>query len=290
MSTKEVEKPRNKEKKGGPYTKQEQEKRRTKVYELYFEKGHSAVQIAQMLDVNRHTINSDIKSWYTQMVAQIGGENVGAIVLKQIERFEIQRKRLLDLIDKQKDFSSKLALEKLLYEIDAKLASLVSKMKGRDLRVDSYAITEEITEDEISEIRRYSIFDAGHFFPEFTSEHDILQDIIRLKKSDMQYAKNAFNTMKKLGLELCEERDILKPTYDLFRCALMRGYITKEELLAIIKKRGNKADEDDKKDDEVEKKYVEKYGNDTSKWPEGVEEMMDNEIFPGTSIEERYGL
>ena len=106
----------------------------------------------------------------------------------------------------------------------------------------------------------------------------------------MQYAKNAFNTMEKLGLELCVDFGILKSTYDLFRFALMRGYITKEELLAFIKKRKNELDEDDKKDDEIEKKYVEKYGNDKSKWPEGVGDMMDSEIFPSTSIEEKYGL
>ena len=106
MSTKQSFQIRSAEKKGGPYTKQEQEKRRKKVYELYFEKGNSAVKIAQMLDVNRHTINSDINSWYTQMAAQIGGGNVGSILLKQIEKLEIQRKRLLDMLDKQTDFSS----------------------------------------------------------------------------------------------------------------------------------------------------------------------------------------
>jgi len=37
------------EKKGGPYTKQEREKRQNKVYKLYFEIGHSAVKIAEML-------------------------------------------------------------------------------------------------------------------------------------------------------------------------------------------------------------------------------------------------
>ena len=35
-----------KSKKGGPYTKQEQEKRRKQVYELHFEKGFSAIKIA----------------------------------------------------------------------------------------------------------------------------------------------------------------------------------------------------------------------------------------------------
>ena len=47
-------------KKGGPYTKQEQEKRRKRVYELHFEKGFSAVSIGVELDMNRNTINEDI--------------------------------------------------------------------------------------------------------------------------------------------------------------------------------------------------------------------------------------
>lgn len=290
MTTKQVSQIRNEQKKGGPYTKQEQEKRRTKVYELYFEKGNSAVKIAQMLDVNRHTINSDINSWYTHMAAQIGGENVGAIVLKQIEKLEIQRKRLLDMLDKQTDFSSKVTLEKLLYELDSKIAGFVSKMAGKDLRVDKYGITEEISEEEISEIIRYSIFDAGHFFPERVSKDEILQDTIRQKKCDTGYATNVFNTMRKLGLELCSDIEILKQTYDLFRFALIRGFVTKEELLKFIQKRKDEISRQEKVDDEIEKRYVEKYGNDTSKWPQGVEDEMDSEIFPSPSIEEKYGL
>ena len=46
---------------GGPYTKKEQEQRRSKVYNLHFEKGHSAVKIAETINVNRNTINDDIK-------------------------------------------------------------------------------------------------------------------------------------------------------------------------------------------------------------------------------------
>ena len=112
MSTKQSFQIRSAEKKGGPYTKQEQEKRRKKVYELYFEKGNSAVKIAQMLGVNRHTINADIKSWYAQIAAQIGGENVGVLVLKKIEQLELQKKRLLELLDKQTNFEYKITLEK----------------------------------------------------------------------------------------------------------------------------------------------------------------------------------
>jgi len=55
------------EKRGGPYTQQEQEIRKEKVFELHFENGHSAVQIARMLDVNRNTVNKDIDFWYSEI-------------------------------------------------------------------------------------------------------------------------------------------------------------------------------------------------------------------------------
>src|SRR2546425_12644246 len=113
---------KNEEKSGGPYTKREQEQRRKKVYELHIEKGHSALKIAEMLGVNRNTINSDIKYWYGQMASQIGVGDISGILFKQIERLEIQRKRLLDEMEKQKDFSSKVALEKVVLQIDNKIA------------------------------------------------------------------------------------------------------------------------------------------------------------------------
>ena len=227
----------NKEKSGGPYTKQEQEQRRAKVYELHFEKGHSAVQIAQVLGINRNTVSSDIKYWYSQMTSQINRKNLVGIVLKQIERLEIQRKRLLDEIEKQTDFSSKVTLEKMVFEIDNKIAGFVSKMIGKDLNVDEYAITEEVSEDELTDIVRHSIFSAGTLQPESASEDEVLLDTISMKKCDIQYAKNVLNTMKKFGLELCENRHGMDKSYDLFKFALLRGYVAKEELASYFKKR-----------------------------------------------------
>jgi len=49
------------EKKGGPYSKKEQEERKIQVYHLHFEENKSAVEIAELLNVNRNTINDDIK-------------------------------------------------------------------------------------------------------------------------------------------------------------------------------------------------------------------------------------
>lgn len=278
------------EKRGGPYTKQEQEQRRVKVYELYFEKGHSALKIAETLGVNRNTINSDIKYWYLQIRAQLGGQNVGAIVLKEIERLEIQRKRLLEQLEKQTDFASKVALEKMIFEIDSRIAGFASKMAGQNISVDKYGITEEISEEEFAELVRYSIFDAGHLYPESISEEMIQQDAIRFKKCDVEYARNIVNTMKRLGLTLCKSFGSSYDSYDLLWFASLRGYITKDELKDYFKKRQDDEAQEEKRQKEVEEKYQQKYGKDTSKWPDDIEDMMEEEMSSGSFTERRYGL
>ena len=56
-----------KKKNGGPYNKDDQEDRRNQVYMFHFEKGYSALKIAEMLDVNRNTVNEDIRYWNKQI-------------------------------------------------------------------------------------------------------------------------------------------------------------------------------------------------------------------------------
>lgn len=289
MTTVQVSQIPSEEKRGGPYTKQEQEERRVKVYELYFEKGYSALKIAETLGVNRNTINSDIKYWYTQITAQIGGQNVGAIVLKEIERLEIQRKRLLEQLEKQTDFASKVALEKMIFEIDSKIAGFASKLAGQNISVDKYGITEEVSEEELAELVRYSIFDADHLHPESIAEETILQDTIKFKKCDIEYARNTLNTMIRLGLQLCRSIGSTYNSYDLFWFASLREYITKDELKAYFKKRQDEEIQEEKRQKEIEEKYEKKYGKDVDMWPDDVEDMMEEELFSG-SMEHRYGL
>ena len=51
-----------------PYTKNEQDERRNKVYSMYFEKGFSAIKIAIELKVNRNTINQDVKFLCSELI------------------------------------------------------------------------------------------------------------------------------------------------------------------------------------------------------------------------------
>ena len=69
---------------GGPYPKEQQAKRRKQVFHLHFEKGYSALKIAELLGVNRNTINEDIKALYSEMSEEIGNKNLINWFIKQI--------------------------------------------------------------------------------------------------------------------------------------------------------------------------------------------------------------
>ena len=116
------------EKNGGPYTKAEQKQRRDQVYEMHFHLGYSAVKIAEELGINRNTINEDIKCLYSETIQHFGIKNIGKAILRQFERFEIQRREILEEIKRQNEFEKIFRLKKFLFEIDQKIAQIISKM------------------------------------------------------------------------------------------------------------------------------------------------------------------
>lgn len=54
-------------KKGGPYSQQSKKTRRGEVFKLHFDYGYSARKIAELMKINRNTINSDIGFLYSQL-------------------------------------------------------------------------------------------------------------------------------------------------------------------------------------------------------------------------------
>ena len=108
-------------KKGGPYTKKEAESRRTEVYRLHFEYGYSARKISDLIQINRNTINGDLHYWYSKIVEQSKIPNPEIAIIVNLQRFEIQRIRLREQIDKTNSFQEKILLERLIYEIDSKI-------------------------------------------------------------------------------------------------------------------------------------------------------------------------
>jgi hypothetical protein len=63
-------------KKGGRYTKREQEERKLQVYHLHFEQNKPAVKIAELLNVNRNTVNDDIIYWHQQLASEMNAQTL----------------------------------------------------------------------------------------------------------------------------------------------------------------------------------------------------------------------
>jgi len=113
-------------KNGGPYTIKDKEERRKEVHKLHFEKGFSAVRIAEILKVNRNTINEDIKYWYSNIKEEVKHENEDCI-LRQIGRLESQRSRIVNKIieNESKDV---IKYEKMLLDMDVRINNLLVKI------------------------------------------------------------------------------------------------------------------------------------------------------------------
>ena len=116
----------SKEKRGGPYTKPEQEKRREQVYQMYFEKGHSAVSISRKLNVNRNTVNDDVRFLCSEISSEYKKERLSEMASGHLERFELQRERMMRLLGSAEN-KEKPRIEKMIFDMDYKVFSLVTK-------------------------------------------------------------------------------------------------------------------------------------------------------------------
>ena len=275
-------------KKGGRYTKKEQEERKIQVYHLHFEENKSAVEIAKLLHVNRNTINEDIQYWHKQLANEFKSQDLTAKMTKQIQRMEIQRDRLLEDIEDVESFDEKIRLEKFIAEIDNRLTQLCLKMivSGK-ISLEPTVKLEEIDEDEIKEfVRDLILADEDPNSEDLYSENTLKFYFIRRTKCDVDRAENVIERMRRDGLILCEQLNRKKDyfssnvfdhsiTYNLEKFAILRGYLTLNELGSIARTRAAIKEEIEKEEKEREEKFIKKYGP-KSQWSEVVKEMFDS--------------
>ena len=119
------------EKRGGPYTKPQQEKRREQVYQMYFEKGRSAVSIARELGVNRNTVNEDIKELSKQFGEEMNQHSVRDLLTRQMQRIELQRERLMMQLENAEG-NERIRIEKMLLDIEMKIISQTNLLLVRE--------------------------------------------------------------------------------------------------------------------------------------------------------------
>ena len=94
----------NSKKRGGRYTKDEKLERQNEVYRLHFEYGYSARKISELMKINRNTINGDIDYWYAKIYVNSNAFDPEISVVINIHRFDIQRSRLRENLDKAENF------------------------------------------------------------------------------------------------------------------------------------------------------------------------------------------
>jgi len=280
-------------KKGGCYTKKEQEERKIEVYHLHFEQNKSAVKISEMLNVNRNTINEDIHYWHQQLAGEFKAQDVSAKMTKQIQRMEIQRDRLLDDLEEAESLDEKIRLERFIAEIDNRLAQLFSKMisLGISRLEPTVKIEDTIDENEIKDfVRDLILGDEDPYSEDLHSEKNLKFDFVKRTKCNVLHVEKIIKKMKTDGLSLCEEsgekRNYLSTInhdystiYNLGKFANLREYLTIDELGPLVEKRASKKQEIEEEEKQREEKFIKKYGPE-SKWSDEVNEMFDDGLDP----------
>ena len=116
-------------KKAGPYNKHDRIKRRNEVFRLHFDLGYSAVKISEMMNINRNTINSDIKFCYNNLSKEWQDNTLDSWIMKQISRFEFQSSRLREYLRKESETKNKLKIEKMIFDIDNQMSQIVIRFQ-----------------------------------------------------------------------------------------------------------------------------------------------------------------
>ena len=121
----------NRKHKFAPFTKSQRRKRRMEVYKLHFEHGMPATRIAELMKVDRNTINNDLKILYRGALNDynLDDMNLDDIVQKQLLKLETQRDRLCLYLSDAKDLNSKIAIERRIADIDFKLIGAIEKVR-----------------------------------------------------------------------------------------------------------------------------------------------------------------
>jgi|SRR5687768_9678204 len=127
---------RNPRNKFAPYTQTQRRLRRSEVYKLHFEHGMPATRIAEIMKVDRNTINNDLKVLYQKALNDYNPDNMSLdeIVEKQLVRLETQRDRLGLYLCDVKDINSKISIERLIADVDFKLIGAIEKVNHNSSR------------------------------------------------------------------------------------------------------------------------------------------------------------
>jgi hypothetical protein len=171
-------KPRQKNK-YSPFTRAQRKERRDEVYRLHFDNGMPATRIAELMKVDRNTINNDLKILYKKAMKDYNSDlSSNDIIEKQLLRLETQRDRLCLYLCDIKDINSKIAIERQIADIDFKVIGLMERMNQNIIQHSNAVIqhVNKIAKDENLKTRYTSLFEL------YRISIDTRQDLDKLKE------------------------------------------------------------------------------------------------------------
>lgn len=137
------------------YNKVTRKQRRQKVAELYLECGYPITRIAEILHVNRHTIEADIKYLFSQY--DIKESDATDFVAAQCYRMETQRVRLVEKLRKETDFDKQMILEKMISKLDIDLINLQFKFYTTNVNISDLIVK------QVNEFFEYHNIDKRYY-------------------------------------------------------------------------------------------------------------------------------
>jgi hypothetical protein len=171
-----------------PFTHAERKQRRDEVYKLHFEHGMPATRIAELMKVDRNTINNDLKVLYNKAIRDYNSDkSFDDIIEKQLVRLETQRDRLGLYLSDTKDINDKLAIERLLADIDFKVIGVIDKLNQKIVQHYNAVIehVNKIAEKEKLNARFTNLFEL------YRISIDTRQDLDKLREKVWGNSKDA---------------------------------------------------------------------------------------------------
>jgi len=248
-------------KKRGPYNKLSKQKRLDGVRELYFEEGYSIVDVAKTLGIHRNTVTADVKYLIAEFEIQSGGDEITDYFYKQKLFFDAQKLRLLKKLKTEPDLANELKLEKLLLGVSDRQMKFY--LKFSPMVKKSPKASKKFVKKIIRELA-YEDFSFSH-------QNELIKEIIRKTKCDVDTAESTVSEMQKLGLKY--SRIQFSEETSMIEFAYLCGYLSDEEYSKIRDEAAKIAEQGKREDEEIESKYDEKFTKkygDSKNWSEEV--------------------
>jgi predicted DNA-binding protein (UPF0251 family) len=213
MSKKESNLVKPRQNKYSPFTKIQRKERRDEVYRLHFENGMPATRIAELMKVDRNTINNDLKILYNKAIRDYNSDkSYDDIIEKQLLRLETQRDRLGLYLCDTKDTTSKITIERLITDIDFKVIGVIDKLNQNIVQHYDAVIehVNKIAKDEKLKTRYTSLFELYRISIDTREDLDKLREKAWGKPKQEQQEQGEHKEEQKEQKEEQERKDWTK--------------------------------------------------------------------------------